>query len=226
MNIKNGGTNTHFNYTNSNGKGIIPSNELNSHYLNLRMSTDLIPDKLTLDAKANYIREDFSNVLFGGENYDNPLRYAYILPRNARTQDLENYQFTNQAGQIRQHFWAPKFNGAGNPYWTINNVTRPQLRERVLGLVSLRYKITDDLSILGRTGIDRSNNFEEFRRYVDTYTTANGGSYSKDYRYSLEWNSDVLLNYDKDLSENFSLNLSAGANLRQGKSEGLNADGF
>ena len=225
VNINNGNTATHFNYTNSNGKGIIPSNELNSHYLNLRVTTDLIPDKLTLDAKANYIREDFSNVLFGGENYDNPLRYAYILPRNARTQDLEHYQFTNNAGQIRQHFWAPKFNGAGNPYWTINNVSRPQLRERVLGLLSLRYQITDDLSILGRTGIDRDNNFEEFLRYVDTYTTANGGSYSKDYRYGLEWNSDVLLNFDKDISENFSLNLSAGANLRQAKGEGLFVDG-
>ncbi len=164
-------------------------------------------------------------MLFGGENYDNPLRYAYILPRNARTQDLENYQFVNDAGQIRQHFWAPKFNGAGNPYWTINNVSRPQLRERVLGLLSLRYQITDDLSILGRTGIDRNNNFEEFLRYVDTYTTANGGSYSKTYGYGLEWNSDVLLNFDKDISENFSLNLSAGANLRQAKAEGLSADG-
>ena len=225
VNINNEHSNTHVNYTHTDGKGIIPGNNLTSHYLNLRMTTDLIPDKLTLDAKANYIRDNFSNVLFGGENYDNPLRYLYILPRNIRTQDLEHYQFINEAGQLRQHYWEPGFNGGGNPYWTINNVRQPRIRERVLGLLSLRYQLTEDLSILGRTGIDRGNVFNEFLRYVDTYTTGNGGTYEKDYSYSLEWNSDVLLNYQKDVSENFSLDLSAGANLRQSKNEGLSGTG-
>ncbi len=127
-------TRAHFNYTNSNGRGIIPGNDLNSHYLNLRFSTDLIPDKLVIDAKANYIRDDFSNVLAAGEGFDNPLRYAYVLPRNIRTQDMERYEFVNAAGQTRQHFYNPNDNGTGNPYWTINNVLRPRIRERVLGI--------------------------------------------------------------------------------------------
>ena len=219
-------TRAHFNYTNSNGRGIIPGNNLNSHYLNVRMNTDLIPDKLVLDAKANYIRDDFSNVLFSGENFDNPLRYAYILPRNIRTQDLERYEFVNAAGQTRQHFYNPNDNGSGNPYWTINNVLRPRIRERVLGLVSLKYQITEDLYILGRTGIDKRNTAEELLRYVDTYTVAPGGSYEKSYSADLEWNSDVLLNFDKDLSTNFSLNLSAGANLRQSRFDQLGGNGL
>ncbi len=98
----------------------------------------------------------------GGEGFDNPLRYAYVLPRNIRTQDLERYEFVNAAGQTRQHFYNPNDNGTGNPYWTINNVQRPRIRERVLGLVSLKYQITDDLYILGRTGIDKRNTREEF----------------------------------------------------------------
>ncbi len=224
VNFKNDNSNTNFNYTHTDGKGIIPGNNLTSHYLSLRVTNNL-SDKLTLDAKATYIRENFSNVLFSGENFDNPLRYAYILPRNARTQDLEHYQFVNDAGQLRQHFWAPRFNGAGNPYWTINNVLRPRINERVLGLISLRYQITDDLSVLARSGIDRNNTFEEFIRYVDTYTTANGGSYSKDFNYGLEWNSDVLLSYQKNISENISLGLNVGANLRQAKAEGVGGNG-
>ncbi|MGB3851194.1 MAG: SusC/RagA family TonB-linked outer membrane protein [Tunicatimonas sp.] len=219
-------TRAHFNYTNSNGRGIIPGNDLNSHYLNLRFSTDLIPDKLVIDAKANYIRDDFSNVLAAGEGFDNPLRYAYVLPRNIRTQDMERYEFVNAAGQTRQHFYNPNDNGTGNPYWTINNVLRPRIRERVLGLVSLKYQITDDLYILGRTGIDKRNTQEEFIRFVDTYTVAPGGSYEKSYSADLEWNSDVLLNFDKDLSTNFSLNLSAGANLRQASFDQLGGNGL
>ncbi|MEQ9443035.1 MAG: SusC/RagA family TonB-linked outer membrane protein [Cyclobacteriaceae bacterium] len=225
VNFNNENSSTSFNYTHTDGKGIIPGNDLTSHYLNLRTTNELVTDKLTLDAKVTYIRDNFSNVLFGGENYDNPLRYAYILPRNARTEDLEHYQFLTESGQLRQHFWAPKFNGAGNPYWTINNVSQPRVRERVLGLVSLKYQITDDLSVLARTGIDKTNTFQEFLRYVDTYTTANGGSYEKTFGSYLEWNSDVLVSYQKDLTENISLSLNAGANLRQAKNEGVGGNG-
>ncbi len=224
VNIKNENSNTHFNYTNTDGKGIIPDNDLNRHYINLRNTTTLF-EKLTLDAKVNYIRSNFSNVLFSGENFDNPLRYAYILPRNIRTQDLEHYQFVNDAGQLRQHFYVSRSNEAGNPYWTINNVRRPRVNERILGLVSLKYQITDDLSILARSGIDRDNAFEEFLRYVDTYINADFGSYSKTFGYGLEWNSDVLLSYQKDLSENFSLGLNAGANLREAKVESVGGAG-
>ncbi|WKN32668.1 SusC/RagA family TonB-linked outer membrane protein [Porifericola rhodea] len=224
VNIKNENSNTRFNYTNTDGKGIIPQNNLNSHYINIRNTTTLF-DKLTVDAKVNYIRSDFSDVLFSGENFDNPLRYAYILPRNIRTEDLEHYQFVNEGGQLKQHFFVPRSNEAGNPYWTVNNVKRPRITERVLGLVSLKYQITDDLSILARSGIDRDNTFEEFLRYADTYITADFGSYSKTFSYGLEWNSDILASFQKDLTENISLGLNAGANLRQSKIESVGGSG-
>ena len=224
VNVKNENSNTNFNYTNTDGKGIVPQNDLNRHYLNIRNTTTLF-EKLTLDAKVNYIRSNYSDVLFSGENFDNPMRYAYILPRNLRTQDLEHYEFINDVGQLRQHFYVPRSNEAGNPYWTVNNVKRPRINERVLGLISLKYQITEDLFILARSGIDRGNTFEEFLRYVDTYINADGGSYSKTFSYGLEWNSDVLLSYQKDLTENISLGLNAGANLRQAKDESVGGTG-
>lgn len=103
---------------------------------------------------------------------------------------------------------------------------RPRIRERVLGLVSLKYQITEDLYILGRTGIDKRNTAEELLRFVDTYTVAPGGSYEKSYSADLDWNSDVLINFDKDLSTNFSLSLSAGANLRQVRFDALGGSGL
>lgn len=224
VNFKNENSNTNVNYTYSDGKGIIPQNDLNRHYLSLR-NTSKLHEKLTLDAKVTYIRSNFSDVLISGESFDNPMRYGYILPRNLRTQDLEHFQFVNDAGQLRQHFYVARSNEAGNPYWTINNVKRPQTDERILGLVSLKYQITDDLSLLGRSGIDRGNSFNEFLRYVDTYIVADFGSYSKTFGYGLEWNSDVLLSYQKDLSENISLGLNAGANLRMFKSESVGGSG-
>ena len=216
--INNENSRTNFNYTNTDGKGIVPQNNLNRHYLSLRNTTTLL-DRLTLDTKVSYIRSNLSDELFSGENFDNPMRYAYILPRNLRTQDLEHFEFVNDLGQLRQHFYVPRSNEAGNPYWTVNNVKQPRVNERILGLISLKYQITDDLSILARSGLDRRNTQQELLRYVDTYINADGGSYSKFFGNYLEWNSDVLLSFQKDLSENISLGLNAGANLRQAKAE-------
>ena len=224
VNINNENSNTSINYTNTDGSGIVPQNELNRHYLNVRNTTTLF-DKLTVDAKVSYIRSNFSDVLVSGESFDNPARYAYILPRNLRTQDLEYFQFTNDAGQLRQHFYVPRSNEAGNPYWTANNVKRPRVNERVLGLLSLKYQITDDLSILARSGIDRRNNYNEFLRYVDTYITADFGSYEKAFNSDIEWNSDLLVSYQKELNENITIGLNAGANLRVARFEEVGGRG-
>ncbi len=213
VNINNENSSAYIGYTFTNAGGIMPNNDLNRHSLNARIVSD-ITDKLQIDAKVNYIRDDFSNVLSTGEGFDNPLRYLYILPRNIRTNDIEHFQFINDEGKLRQHYFLPRFNGGGNPYWTINNVLNPRLDERILGLFSLKYQITDDLSILGRSAIDRTNRSEEQLWYNDTYTVAQFGQYRKRDNTRYDWNTDVLINYNKQITDDFKIDVSAGANQR------------
>lgn len=224
VNIKNDNSNTYLSYTYTDAGGIIPTNDLTSHNLGLRVTSKILP-KLESDMKVNYIRDDFSNILFQGEGYDNPLRYLYILPRNIRTQDIEHYEFINPAGQNRQHYWIPRFNGGGNPYWTINNVKQPSLRERVSGLVSLKYQLTRDISILGRSALDRINNFTDVSRKTDTYTVAQGGSYAKTFNYGYEWNSDFIVNFNKAIASKVTLDLNVGGNLRKSKFDQVSGGG-
>ena len=213
VNINKEDSNVYLGYTFTDAGGIVPGNDLDRHSITARINSN-ITDKIQVDAKINYIRDNFSNVLATGEGFDNPLRYLYILPRNVRTSDLEHFQFVNDEGKLRQHYLLPRFNGGGNPYWTINNVLNPRLDERVLGLLSLKYQITDDLSIMGRSTIDRTSRDEENLWYNDTYTVANNGQYRKRASNSYDWNSDVLINYNKDLSEDFTMDLNVGANHR------------
>ncbi|SHJ19327.1 TonB-linked outer membrane protein, SusC/RagA family [Arenibacter nanhaiticus] len=224
VNINSEDTNTFLGYTYTDAGGIIPGNNLNRHNITARINTKLT-DKLKVDAKINYIRDDFSNVLASGEDFDNPLRYLYILPRNIRTQDIAHYKFLNDEGKLRQHYFRPNFNGGGNPYWSINHITNPRLDERVLGLLSLQYNITVDLSIMGRSTMDRTSRSEERLWYNDTYTRAPNGRYLKGANNSYDWNTDVLINYKKGISEDFALDLSAGANKRVFKSNDLIGDG-
>ncbi|KAB7531777.1 SusC/RagA family TonB-linked outer membrane protein [Flagellimonas olearia] len=225
VNINSEKSNAFFSYTHTDASGIIAGNDLNKNDMAVRWSSDLT-DRLTLDSKLNYIREDYSNVLFTGESFNNPVRYLYQIPRNIRTQDLEHYQFVNSAGQTRQHFYSPGFNGAGNPYWTRNNVVSPRISERVLAMMSLNYDILDNLSVQVRSALDRTNSKSETKMNNDTYVTADNGSYSRLYSDSFEWNTDLLLSYNTTfLNDDFQVNLNLGANNRRFKADGLGASG-
>lgn len=224
VNINNEKSNVFLGYTFTDAGGIVPGNDLKRHSISTRINSQLT-DKLEVDAKLNYIRDDFSNVLTTGESFDNPVRYLYKIPRNIRTKDFEHYEFINNEGKLRQHYFLPQFNGGGNPYWTVNNVTRPRLDERVLALLSVKYDFTDDLSLMARSTMDRTSRSEEQFWYNDTYTQAQFGQYIKRASNSYDWNTDVLLSYSKDLSEDFKIGLNVGANQRAYKRTELTGTG-
>ena len=107
----------------------MPSNDLQRHNIHLRV-TNKLSDKITLDSKLNYIRQEIDNQLSQGESFDNPNRHAFRLPRNIRTQDVEQFEYTDAAGNPRQHFWNPGSNGGANPYWPINRNIRERNRRQ------------------------------------------------------------------------------------------------
>ncbi|NND04896.1 MAG: TonB-dependent receptor, partial [Saprospiraceae bacterium] len=210
-------TTAYFSYTFTDAEGVVPLNAMQSHNLNVRMSTKLL-DRLTLDTKINYIRRDIDNITPTGDTYSNPVRSIYKMPANIATKDAQEYEFTDPEGVNTHHFWVPGLNAPSNPYWAINNLTNEQLEERVIGLISLKYDITDNLSFLARSAIDRSNSHRSDRFATDTYIIADLGFYQTRDNRGFEWNSDVLLNYNKDLTSDFSLDVSAGANVRRNQS--------
>ncbi|MBC9794938.1 SusC/RagA family TonB-linked outer membrane protein [Sinomicrobium weinanense] len=205
-------------YTFTDAEGVVPNNALKRHNLLVR-GTQTVFDKLTVDAKLNYIRSDFDNQVYGGDNFANPNRHALRLPRNIRTGDIRQFEFFAEDGSTDQHFWKPGDNGGANPYWTANRNNNEILNERVLGLLSLKYQVTDELSILARSAIDRTNFYREDKWHNDSYIIAQNGMYAVEDQVSTEWNSDVLVNYKNQFGD-FSVDLSAGANLRTEKLQG------
>ncbi|MDH3651906.1 MAG: SusC/RagA family TonB-linked outer membrane protein, partial [Saprospiraceae bacterium] len=207
-------TRSYFSYTFTDAAGIIPGNALESHNISVRMNTKLL-DRLTLDTKVNYIRTKRDNIVAQGGGYENPIRALYKMPANIQTEDVSAYEFIDNEGLNKQHFWRPGENHPSNPYWAINNITHDHLEERVIGLISLKYDITDDFSIMARSSIDRDN-FHGTQRYsTDSYIIADNGFYRTRDDRGYEWNSDVLLNYQQDFTADLSLDVSAGANVRR-----------
>ena len=214
---------TLFSYTLTDAEGTLPGNELKRHNANIRVRNELA-SKLTLDAKLTYIHEDLDNALDQGENFANPNRHAYRLPRNIRTDDVSMFEYTDPTGRNRQHFWNPGSNGGANPYWTINRNINTGNTDRVLALASLRYAITDELSIQVRTALDRLTRNREDRDWNDSYIIADNGRFSVSSSEAYEWNNDLLISYDTDLSDDIHLNLNVGGNLREERNSSISAN--
>ena len=206
---------TFFGYTHELRNGIVPDNDLKRHNISLKIDNNLIEDKLILSTKVNYIRSDLNNLLDTGESFTNPWRHAYRLPRNIRTVDAEQYAYIDAAGNTRQNYWKPGDNGGANPYWTLNKNLKEIITNRIIGYMSLKYNFADNLSLLVRTAVDQSSESREDRLFNDSYIVADNGNYVTRNATSLEWNTDFLLSYDKQINDNLAFNLNVGGNNRQ-----------
>ena len=213
---------TFFSYTNDVRRGIVPNNELERHSINLKIDNEMLDGKLRVSSRVNYIKSITDNALPGWESYDNPLRGAYRLPRNVRTADAANFEFTDAAGNNKQNYWKPLDNGNGNPYWVINRNNNERVDDRVVGYASVEYDIIDDLTLLVRSAIDSRSSNNERRYWNDSYIIAQNGNYQVNNSSALEWNNDFLLTYKRDLTDDISLSASLGGNNRVVKSEGSN----
>lgn len=204
---------TYFSYTYEDRAGIVPNNELERHNLNLRLQNK-ISDRLTLNAKANFVRTLIDNELVTGEAFDNPNRHAYRLPRNISTAQASNFEYIDELGRLRQNFWVPGDNGGANPYWTVNRNINEVEDDRIIAFASLSYELLDGLTVLVRSGLDRTNRFKQESWYNDTYVIAQNGNYRSTSSVTSDWNTDALITYTKSFGD-FSVNLNAGANARQ-----------
>ncbi len=205
---------TYFSYTYTDAEGVVPNNALKRHNAHLRI-TNKVFDKLTLDTKLNYIREDGANALSQGESFSNPNRHALRLPRTIRTEDASIFEFTDPSGSNRQHYWNPGSNGGANPYWTINRNTNQRDVDRIIALASLRYEFTPEISLMVRTAWDRINRQHEDRLFNDSYIIADDGVYNLTRIDAHEWNTDVLLSYNKQVNDDWNIGVSVGANARK-----------
>lgn len=214
---------TYFSYTYTDAAGVVPNNELTRHSLNLRL-TNKLSERLTLDSKINYIRQEIDNQLPQAENFANPNRHAFRLPRNIRTEDISQYEYTTVTNLKRQNYFNPGSNGGANPYWTINRNVNQNRDDRILAFSSLKYEITEGLNILGRVAVDRSVANSDAKDYADSYVIADFGRYTVTHSEGMEFNADFLASYDKSINEDFRFNINFGGNVRKQRNTSLSSN--
>jgi len=216
-------TQTSFSYTWTGAEGMVPNNEMNRHNVSVRVTSQLL-ERLTLDSRVSYMRRIIDNSLATGENFANPTRHIYRVPRNIPVSQMREFEYTDAAGNNRQHFWNPGSNGGANPYWTLNRNLNENRRERVLAMGSLTYNFTDNLNLMVRAAYDGANTQTETTRYNDTYIIAPNGYYGLSQGNSYEFNGDFLLSFATDLTQDWSIDTYFGGNIQQRRDDSVSAN--
>ncbi len=223
MNAGNDKIQGYFSYTNTASNGIVQGNNLNRDNFNVRITGNL-SKKLSFDTKLTYFHQDVKNRVSSGDDFSNPMRAILRVPTNISLTQAKDYFYNNSEGALLQNYWNPHSNGGENPFWIIHNIPNEDTRDRVLSVASARYEIIDGLSLQIRTTTDFIFDNSNTKWYNDTYTIADNGVFRTGNSNSSEINNDFLLNYNKTIATDFSLNVSAGGNLLTQKSYYINTD--
>jgi TonB-linked SusC/RagA family outer membrane protein len=213
----------YFSYTNTRAEGIVQGNALDRHNLNLRLTSKL-SDKFSLDVKTNYIVQNIDNLLRTGE--ESIGTSAYLLPRSIKFNEYRDFEYIDAAGQLQQNYFIDEAGSpGGNPYWSaLRDDSRDDRRNRFIGLASLKYDITNTISLQVRTGLDQMTNKTVRNRYATRAFNNNLGSYSELYETVSEFNTDALLSYKEKFGD-FTIGLNAGANMLKQSSSSLTSGG-
>jgi len=199
-------------------EGIVPNNTFGRTTVRLNSSANLT-DKISISTNMNYTNSRAVQIQKGSN-------VSGVMLGLTRTPP----SFDNSAGYRFPDGTQRNYrNGGGydNPYWTANEIEFNEDINRFTGNAILNVHFTDYLSLSYNAGIDWYN-----RRYVDAFgvnSRAFPAGYLGEFQYFRSiFNSDLLLNFQKDINDDLNVKFTLGNNLYHTYSKQLfgDADGL
>ncbi|MGV3686498.1 MAG: SusC/RagA family TonB-linked outer membrane protein [Daejeonella sp.] len=212
---------TYFSYGNTRAQGILRNHDLNRHNIDFKLDNQ-ISSKLSFSSKLTYIVESVDNKPYLNERIDVVSR-IYRAPVSIPLSEMQDYEYTDALGNRRQSYWKPGSVFLSNPYWALNRHLFFEKKDRILGLLSAKYKFTDWLDLQVRGSIDKTIRKTDERMYEDSYHSAGQGAVYALTKYDGQGtNVDALLSFKRTLSKKFDLNGYVGGSIQESRFEGLN----
>ena len=138
-----------FSVSNLESKGITPNNEFTRNTINMGFSYDL-SQKLSFRGNVNYSNEYNKNPPVVADQ-DNSIPTSLFAMANTMPLEVLDANKYNPGGG---EYLYSRFTNRTNPYWVLEEVKQNIRRDRLFGNFSLKYDLTDWLSIQGRAGQD------------------------------------------------------------------------
>lgn len=214
-----GRVNTRFNYTNQTNKWITPNTGFERNSFALALNTSFF-DKLHLAAKVNYTNRWSDNLPGAGYGNQSIMYWFIFWQPNADLNWLKDYwRYGSGIGADGNPvYWQrkdtaifyPYSSFPENPYAIAYEFLNKSLRRSLTGNFSVTYDFTKDLSLMVRTAGDLGDEFRQQRRPWDAGSRLPRGSVREQNIISQEWNTDFLLRYNRQLTDDIKTNYTFG----------------
>ena len=207
-------------YSHTYQKGIYPNTKLNADNFSLTSGFD-INDKFRVEGNLNLNLQytpNIPDVSYG------PNSYAYLFrvygSADFDVRDLKDI-YRGPQGVKDQMQYAHEYGRVNSPWFMAKEWLRGHDKTDIYGNLNLSYKFNDDLKLLARTQITTWNQLRSekvppstnLNGYVQWYSFGWFGDYREDQRRLFENNTDLTLNYNKDLG-NWSISALGGLATR------------
>jgi len=194
-------------YTRLDHEGTIPNTDFRRNNLSFTGSYNL-SKRLSVRAFGTFINTSSNNrpgMGYGSEN----VMYSFLwMGRQVNLDAAENYWQAGQEG-FRQYNYNTQW--LDNPFFTLFENTNGFNKNRLLGNAVVSYKITENLQLRFRSGVDTYADLRTTKRAFSSQRFPNGAYREDDVDFT-ELNTDLLLSYDKQVNEKWSYNAAVGAN--------------
>jgi TonB-linked SusC/RagA family outer membrane protein len=201
-----------FSYLNNYQKGLDPNSTIKKNGFDLNVSFK--PTKnLTVSGSGNYsVTEGIGRNETGNESSKSGGNYSAVVREwwqtNVDLLQLKDAYFTT-------HRNVTNFVGGtiDNPYWVRYQNYESDKRNRFYGRMGLNYKINSWLNVDGRISADSYSYLQEER--TNNGTLGQVGQYTRRNINSSEVNYDLMLNYNKNITDKFNVSGVFGTNIRR-----------
>ena len=197
-----------------NTDGYMPNSSLDKYTVSFSGSKKLT-DKFTVNAGISYVNTAAVGRPETGYGDNNVMvQFTQWGQRQLDMERLKNYKNADgsQRGWNRTSAYDPTLAFSENPYWIRNENFTEDERNRYIGNIGLTYDISKALKVSAKAYHD-SYVFRNSERTAIGSQDMSG--YSEMVRQSRENNYEMMLNYNKHITEDLSLTAMAGGNIRQ-----------
>ena len=194
-------------------KGRVPNSKLKTGCLTFNGLYNLTSN-LTLDAKLSFNKVYSPNYPRYGYGPRNHMYTILIwMGDDVNGQELKKHMYIpGQEGYRQANYNYAWYN---NVYFAANELNQKHDRNTVNGQVKMKWDITEDLSLQGRSSAVLKHTFEDRespKSYLN-YGDPREGDYKTWNTDQVNIDNDILLSYKKDFSEQFGLSANAGASM-------------
>ena len=206
-------------------RGMVPNTDLNTSTFSLAGGYNF-SEKLRGDASFTYNKQytdNFPQIGYGPENYI----YNVLLwmGTDIDVRSLRDYWIEGQEGIGQRHYNLLWYN---NPYFQTFERLRGYYKDVNYGQFSLKYDMAEGLDLLVRSGINWYN-LDRTDKIPFSYIGSNlNGEFSTSNATNFRIVSDFLLNYQKEIGQNWAVRASAGGsnNFTTFRSQSAQTDGL